>query len=83
MEPLYRYNPALVDEGKNPLTLDSKDPTVSLEDYAYSETRYRMLLQSDEFRAEALMREAKVDVQKRWEMYKQMASVNYEANKKA
>ena len=57
--PLYRYNPALVDEGKNPLTLDSKDPTISFEDYAYNETRYRMLLQSDETRAELLMREAK------------------------
>ena len=50
--PLYRYNPALIDEGKNPLSLDSKDPTISFEDYAYNETRYRMLLQSDESRAE-------------------------------
>ena len=41
--PLYRYNPALVDEGKNPLTIDSKDPTIPVEEYAYNETRYRML----------------------------------------
>lgn len=75
--PLYRYNPALVDEGKNPLTLDSKDPTISFEDYAYNETRYRMLLQSDETRAELLMREAKSDSEKRLELYRQMAAIHY------
>ena len=75
--PLYRYNPALIDEGKNPLSLDSKDPTISFEDYAYNETRYRMLLQSDEARAEVLMREAKSDAQKRLELYRQMAAIQY------
>ena len=75
--PLYRYNPALIDEGKNPLSLDFKDPTISFEDYAYNETRYRMLLQSDESRAELLMKEAKSDSQKRLELYKQMAAIQY------
>ncbi len=56
--PLYRYNPALADEGKNPLSIDSKDPTVSVQEYAYNETRYRMLVQSDEARAEKLMEQA-------------------------
>ena len=80
--PLYRYNPALADEGKNPLTIDSKDPTVPVSDYAYNETRYRMLLQSDEVRAEALMASAVEDVAKRWELYKQMANIQYTATKK-
>ncbi|KYC51545.1 MAG: hydrogenase MvhADGHdrABC F420-non-reducing hydrogenase subunit B [Candidatus Methanofastidiosum methylothiophilum] len=80
--PLYRYNPALIDEGKNPLLLDSKDPTVSVEDYAYNETRYRMLLQSDEARAELLMKSAVEDVRKRWELYKQMAAIQYGAPEK-
>jgi pyruvate-ferredoxin/flavodoxin oxidoreductase len=75
--PLYRYNPALADEGKNPLVIDSKDPTVTVEEYAYNETRYRMLLQSDEARAEELMKNAKGDVQKRWSLYKQMAEIQY------
>ena len=44
--PLYRYNPALAAEGKNPLTIDSKDPTVAVQEYAYNETRYRMLVQA-------------------------------------
>ena len=38
--PLYRYNPALAAEGKNPLTLDSKAPKIPLKDYVYNETRY-------------------------------------------
>jgi len=71
--PLYRYNPALLDEGKNPLTLDSKDPSIPLEQFAYNETRYRMLLQSNEKRAEELMQAAKQDVQVRWSHYKELA----------
>ena len=72
--PLYRYNPALSDEGKNPLTLDSKAPALPLEQYAYNEGRYRMLLQSDEPRAEALMKQAKHDVQERFAQYQQLAN---------
>jgi pyruvate-ferredoxin/flavodoxin oxidoreductase len=79
MWPLYRYNPALIDQGKNPLVIDSKEPTVKVEDYAYNETRYRMLVQSNEQRAEALMKEARSDVQKRWELYQQMAAIEYKA----
>ncbi|UCE01090.1 MAG: pyruvate:ferredoxin (flavodoxin) oxidoreductase [Chloroflexota bacterium] len=75
--PLYRYNPDLVDQGKNPLLIDSKEPTISFADYAYNETRYRMLLQSDEQRAEALMRLAEQDVKGRWELYQQMAAMHY------
>lgn len=76
--PLYRYNPDLLKEGKNPLILDSKDPTISVKDYAYNETRYRQLLQADETRAELLMSEAENDVRKRWELYKQMAAIQYQ-----
>ncbi len=77
--PLFRYNPALIDEGKNPLMIDSNDPTVPVEQYAYNETRYRMLLQSDESHAEELMRSAREDVTKRWELYRQMAAIEYKA----
>jgi pyruvate-ferredoxin/flavodoxin oxidoreductase len=80
--PLFRYNPVLADEGKNPLLLDSKDPTIPVEEYAYNETRYRMLLQSDEARAEMLMQEAKSDVAKRWSLYQQMAAIQYKAGSK-
>ncbi len=75
--PLYRYNPNLVDEGKNPLQLDSREPNVAVKDYAYNETRYRMLVQSDEARAEMLMNEAAELAQRKWELYKQMAAMAY------
>jgi pyruvate-ferredoxin/flavodoxin oxidoreductase len=75
--PLYRFNPALAAEGKNPLSIDSKEPTISFEEYAYNETRYRMLLQSDEQRAETLMKLAEKDVKGRWELYRQMAAMHY------
>ena len=75
--PLYRYNPSLTDEGKNPLQLDSREPTVAVKDYAYNETRYRMLVQSDENRAEMLMTEAGEFAKRKWELYKQMAAMAY------
>jgi pyruvate-ferredoxin/flavodoxin oxidoreductase len=78
--PLYRYNPSLVTEGRNPLTIDSKDPSIPLEQYVYNETRYRMLLQSDEQRAEMLLKLAQQDVKSRWELYKQMAAMHYGSN---
>jgi pyruvate-ferredoxin/flavodoxin oxidoreductase len=69
---LYRYNPLLAKQGKNPMVIDSKEPSIPLSKYAYNETRYRMLLQSDEERAEKLMREAQRDVTQRWKTYRQM-----------
>jgi pyruvate-ferredoxin/flavodoxin oxidoreductase len=78
--PLLRYNPALAAEGKNPLILDSKDPTVPLDEYAYNETRFRMLLQSDEARAEMLMVRAKKFVAQRWAFYQQMAAAKTEGD---
>ena len=75
--PLYRYHPALGFEGENPLKLDAKEPKVALEDYAYNETRFRMLLQTDEARAEQLMEKAKQDVATRWSLYEQMAGMHY------
>ena len=77
--PLYRYNPALAAQGENPLSIDSKEPTVSVEEYAYNETRYRMLLQSNEERAEVLMAKAKNDAASRWTLYQQMADMHYKS----
>ncbi|HMQ30640.1 MAG TPA: pyruvate:ferredoxin (flavodoxin) oxidoreductase [Chloroflexaceae bacterium] len=56
---LYRYNPALAGEGKNPLTIDSKPPTVSPEQYIAGEGRFQMLARSDPQRSEELMAEAR------------------------
>jgi len=76
--PLYRYNPALIAEGKNPLSIDSKEPTITFEQYAYNETRFRMLVQSDEHRAEELIKLAQKDVEGRWDLYRQMAAMHFD-----
>ena len=75
--PLFRYNPELAAQGINPLKLDSREPTIPVKDYAYNETRYRMLLQSNEKRAEELMLKAQDDASKRWNLYRQMAAMQY------
>ncbi len=78
--PLYRYNPNLPQAGKNPLVMDSKEPTIPISQYAYNETRYRMLLQSNEQRAEELMKQAQQDAKKRWNLYHQMAEMHYDGS---
>jgi len=72
--PLYRFNPALAHEGKPPLVIDSKAPTIPVEDYAYRETRYRMLTISNEARAEELMQAANEDARFRWERLQKLAA---------
>ena len=76
--PLYRYNPALIAQGQNPLSIDSKEPTIPISQYAYNETRYRMLIQTDEQRAEMLIKQAQSDVKGRWALYRQMAAMHYD-----
>lgn len=75
--PVYRYDPRLVREGKNPLMVESKEPSIPLSQYAYNETRYKMLTQMDEGRAEELMKEAQQDAKARWLLYEQMAAMHY------
>ncbi|MCQ3947143.1 MAG: pyruvate:ferredoxin (flavodoxin) oxidoreductase [Anaerolineae bacterium] len=75
--PVYRYDPRLALAGKNPLAIEAKEPTVPLQDYAYNETRYKMLTLSDEARAEELMKKAQAGVKDRWQLYTQMAAIHY------
>jgi pyruvate-ferredoxin/flavodoxin oxidoreductase len=77
--PLYRFNPDLAGQGKNPLTLDSKAPKIPLKDYVYNETRYSSLARIDEGRAEMLLALAQQDVLNRWKQYEQLAAANGEA----
>ncbi len=73
--PLIRYNPALLKEGKNPLQLDSKKPSLPLEEYIYKETRYKMLLKSNPEAAKHLLKLAKEDVARRWKLYEHWAAM--------
>ena len=71
--PLYRYNPRLIEENKNPFQLDSSDPKIPLQDYIYTEGRYRMLQQSEPAVAKFLLGQAQKVVTRRWQQYKQLA----------
>jgi pyruvate-ferredoxin/flavodoxin oxidoreductase len=73
--PLYRYDPALKAEGRNPLQLDSRAPKIPLKDYAYNETRYRMLTQIDPEAAERLLVLAQEASNERWQKYEQLAKM--------
>jgi len=73
--PLLRYDPRLQKEGKNPLQLDSRSPSVPLEDYIYNETRYSLLLRSNPDKAAHLLKKAKEEVVQRWNRYQHWASM--------
>ncbi|NLS79256.1 MAG: pyruvate:ferredoxin (flavodoxin) oxidoreductase [Chloroflexi bacterium] len=75
---LYRYNPALIKEGKNPLALDSKAPKGDLAEYMYAETRFRMLRQASPEVAAQLLAEAKADIAYRYNLYKNLAAMDPE-----
>ncbi len=75
--PVYRYDPRLAAANQNPLVIEAKEPTIRLQDYAYNETRYKMLTLSDEARAEELMQKASEGIKGRWQLYQQMASMHY------
>jgi pyruvate-ferredoxin/flavodoxin oxidoreductase len=76
--PLYRYDPRLANEGKNPLQLDSKAPRIPFKEYAYNENRYRMLAASDPEAAAKLMKAAQQAVWDRWHQYEELAKQEVE-----
>jgi pyruvate-ferredoxin/flavodoxin oxidoreductase len=73
--PLFRFDPRRTAEGKNPMQLDSKAPSVPLEDYLYNETRYTTLRQTHPEEAKKLLEQAQQDVAARWKMYETWASI--------
>jgi pyruvate-ferredoxin/flavodoxin oxidoreductase len=75
--PLYRYDPRRAHEGKNPLQLDSKAPKIPFKEYAYNETRFKMLAQSKPEAAAQLLELAQGDVIRRWRMYEHLAAMDF------
>jgi pyruvate-ferredoxin/flavodoxin oxidoreductase len=71
--PLYRFDPRLKEQGKNPFQLDSKEATTALEDFMYKETRFKSLKQASPDRADALLAKAKAQVDRVWKEYKYLA----------
>ncbi len=74
---LYRYNPLLKKEGKNPFILDSKDPTASFEEFLLSEVRFASLLKQYPDTAKELFKKAEQDAKDRLESYKRLSQQEY------
>ena len=70
---LYRYNPLLKEEGKNPFSLDSKEPTASYQEFINSEIRYKTLAKQFPETAEVLFAAAEKEAKERYEYYKRLA----------
>ncbi len=75
--PLYRFNPELQKEGKNPLQLDSKPPKIPVRAYAYNEARYKMLTKFEPERAKQLLVAMQEDVNEKWHMLSEMAKMSF------
>jgi pyruvate-ferredoxin/flavodoxin oxidoreductase len=70
---LYRFNPLLRNEGKNPLVIDSKDPKVSVEEFMLTENRFRAVAKMFPERAKKLAELASQKVKARNSLTKQLA----------
>jgi pyruvate-ferredoxin/flavodoxin oxidoreductase len=74
---LYRYNPLLREQGKNPFMLESKEPSASYRDYLNSEIRYSSLMNVFPDAAEPLFDESAKNARERYETYKRLAEMKY------
>lgn len=74
---LYRYNPLLKDEGKNPFLLESKEPSAPYKDFLHGEIRYSSLMNVFPEVADKLFDEAEKNAKERYETYKRLADMQY------
>jgi pyruvate-ferredoxin/flavodoxin oxidoreductase len=72
--PLLRYDPLARAGGGNPFLLDSPRPRIPLADYRYRELRFRVLVNTDPAEAERLLGLAQQAVERRWDVYEEMAT---------
>jgi pyruvate-ferredoxin/flavodoxin oxidoreductase len=73
---LYRYNPALKEQGKNPFTLDSKEPSKEFRGFLKGEVRYTQLANVFPDIAEKMYDAAEKHAKERYEKYRKMAEIN-------
>ena len=74
---LYRYNPDLSKQGKNPLQLDMRSPTEPVEKSMYQENRFQVLAKTKPELAQKLLQQAQTQVDARWKMYQYLADRNW------
>ena len=71
--PLYRFDPRRSEQGQNPFQLDSRPPSIPLQDYIYNESRYGLLTSTQPEVAEAFLKEGQKLVDARWKRYEALA----------
>ncbi len=74
---LFRYNPALIAQGKNPMQLDSKAPSIPLEDYIYNENRFKALKNMAPERAAEFLKLSQAELKRRYKMYEHLTKMDY------
>lgn len=74
---LYRYNPLLKNEGKNPFILDSKEPKESYRDFITGEIRYSSLMKTFPDNAEELFKLSETHARERYDIYRRLAEMQY------
>ncbi|OCL25801.1 pyruvate:ferredoxin (flavodoxin) oxidoreductase [Orenia metallireducens] len=76
--PIFRFDPTLAEEGKNPFQIDCKDPQWDkYQDFLMSERRYSQLYKINPEKAEELLELNKKEAQRRWTMYQRYAAMDY------
>ncbi len=75
--PLFRFNPKRIAQGKNPMQLDSAEPSIPYREFVMSETRFSMLWQSNPEAAEGFLKQAQQDVKNRYRYYKQLSELEW------
>jgi len=73
--PLYRFDPRLAEQGKNPLKMDSKAPTMELQDFIYGQNRFRSLTKSKPEVAAKLLELARKDTARKVSLYRQLSGL--------
>ncbi|MFH1727695.1 MAG: pyruvate:ferredoxin (flavodoxin) oxidoreductase [Pseudomonadota bacterium] len=80
--PLLRFNPDNIKEGKNPLMLDSKAPSITMSDFAGSENRFKVLHRMNPEAAKKLGKMAQSDTDRRNSLYTQLSEINCKSEEK-
>ncbi|MGZ5056946.1 MAG: pyruvate:ferredoxin (flavodoxin) oxidoreductase [Methylobacter sp.] len=75
--PLFRFDPSKIKEGKNPMHMDSPEPSIPYRDFVKTETRFNMLWQTHPDDAERFLEQAQQDVRNRYRYYKQLSELDW------
>ncbi len=76
--PLFRFDPSKIKQGKNPMHLDSPEPSIPYRDFVKTETRFSMLWQTHPEEAERFLAQAQQEVKNRYHYYKQLSELDWD-----